>query len=427
MVARGCYEALEPKAELETSGAYRQKDYYARALILNSLDDHHGNQVVSLGSAMKMWERLHQIYTQRSKSNKILLQKEFFDLQMKPNERAQDFIARAEVLGQELGDVGIELTESTLVAKIVSGLTDQYATFMSIWIGVREHEQTMPNLIARLMAEDQIKNKKKAGENSALNAQAGPSGSKKASNNNQKPNNKRGRRKKKGQKGDDKKKNECFNCGKEGHWKSECPDKKSEHKNDSKKKNSSDKSEAIFAAEHFMSSGLIGEEWILDSGASEHMTYDRSAFCRYEELENPKTVRFGDNHQGTGLGVGEIDVISELDNGISKKLTLKNVLYVPEVRRQLFSVSAATDNGSVGQIDKERIVLKNSEGEEQIVAERDGRLYRASLKIVGSEAEAAATSDDLTLWHERFGHINKTAIIKMYKENSVSGLTDLTR
>lgn len=83
--------------------------------------------VVSCTSANEMWDRLNTVHSQKWKTNKVMLQKEFFDLKMKPNEKAQDFFARAENVSSLLTDAGVTLDESTLVAKILSGLSSQYA------------------------------------------------------------------------------------------------------------------------------------------------------------------------------------------------------------------------------------------------------------------------------------------------------------
>ena len=175
LVAKGYDSALRIKREgqgAESQESYEKKSIQAKAIILQALDNNHAKQVLSCTSAMQMWDRLNTIHSQRSKVNKVMIQKEFFDLQMKPNERAQDFFARAENVGSLLQDAGVDVPESTLVAKIVSGLTNQYSSFMSSWMGISEDGQTLSNLLSRLMAEDQIHTQFRSKDSVALNASA---------------------------------------------------------------------------------------------------------------------------------------------------------------------------------------------------------------------------------------------------------------
>lgn len=179
-------------------------------------------------------------------------------------------------------------------------------------------------------------------------------------------------------------------------------------------------SEGIFAEVNNVSGS--SEDWILDSGATEHVTFDKGVFSSYQELQNPKQVRFGDEHQGSGLGVGDIQVEVLLDKGKTRNLTLRNVLHVPELRRNLLSVSAATGHGSQGVIYSDCIVLRNAKGVDQLVANKEGNLYKVNLKVKPSFGLATTSKDVLTLWHERFGHISKKTIVRMSKEKLIIGL-----
>ena len=76
---------------------------------------------------------------------------------------------------------------------------------------------------------------------------------------------------------------------------------------------------------HFVGSNT----WIIDSGASDHMTYDKSYF---HEL-SPPPVSYVTNANGEAfpvLGKGSVH--------ITPTLQLHNVLYVPDLSHHLISV-----------------------------------------------------------------------------------------
>jgi len=80
-------------------------DEMVRACLLESLDTKIARQVMKLGSSRLIWDRLLQYNEQESASNNALLQRDFFELRMKPDEAAADYISRAEYLAGRLDDV----------------------------------------------------------------------------------------------------------------------------------------------------------------------------------------------------------------------------------------------------------------------------------------------------------------------------------
>lgn len=168
---------------------------------------------------------------------------------------------------------------------------------------------------------------------------------------------------------------------------------------------------------------LRHESWILDSGATEHMSWKLDSFVNYTPLNPPRKVIFGNNDPRQGLGFGDVLVYSNTGNGY-KQLWLKNVLYVPELRRKLISIASATDQGSKGEIGRNDFVLKDKNGQVALIAHKQGRLYVADV-TEALECEAAESEDLLKLMHERFGHINKKSLVKMSLQGSVNGMAKL--
>ena len=79
-------------------------------------------------------------------------------------------------------------------------------------------------------------------------------------------------------------------------------------------------------------------EWFLDSGCTDHITPRKSDFIQYRELRQLHKAEIADGKYLTIEGFGTIIRHSIMPN--SNESLQKNVLYVPEVNKWLFSLIA---------------------------------------------------------------------------------------
>lgn len=86
-------------------------------------------------------------------------------------------------------------------------------------------------------------------------------------------------------------------------------------------------------------------KWLADSGASHHMTHRREWLYNFEPIEVGQFgVIVGNNEVVYALGRGNVDVIATVNNQkVQHKLC--NVLFVPDISKNLLSIGTAADNG----------------------------------------------------------------------------------
>ena len=79
--------------------------------------------------------------------------------------------------------------------------------------------------------------------------------------------------------------------------------------------------------------------WIIDSGASRHLTASRDLFQQYINIV-PTAIRIGNGKEITAIGQGNITIPTA-----SGTILLAGVLHVPDMGSNLVSVASIVDQG----------------------------------------------------------------------------------
>ena len=93
------------------------------------------------------------------------------------------------------------------------------------------------------------------------------------------------------------------------------------------------------------------DKWLVDSGASRHMTYRGDYFTMYQPFSVPERVSLGDGRVVEAVGVGTIRLNMLLKVSNAKTATMYNVLHVSQLACNLFSVRAAAKKGNTVKFD----------------------------------------------------------------------------
>ena len=143
----------------------------------------------------------------------------------------------------------------------------------------------------------------------------------------------------------------CFGCGDVGHIHRCCPRKLKWHKakiadgEERRPGNSDIEGEDVYVAAFMASVGSVKSAdkecypWLIDSGASSHMTKEKHVLMNFQEFDEPENVALGDGRVVKALGSRCVQMNMMFPANEPKKAVLYNVLYVPKLTCNLFSVS----------------------------------------------------------------------------------------
>src|SRR6266481_233691 len=156
----------------------------------------------------------------------------------------------------------------------------------------------------------------------------------------------------------------------------------------------------------------------VDSGATSHCSPERSDFS---ELRAIPTCLIGGINGTSIAAIGQGRIIIRCGKG--RKLTLTNVLYVPQATLHLISIGRLANNNILSSFTSDGCIL--CKGPKVIVnAKRSQKgLYSLTTQDIRMEhANIACAIPDLETWHKRLGHISYDAVIKMAKKWLTTGM-----
>lgn len=410
---------------------FQKADKAARKLIVTTVERKPLDLLLNCTTAREMWTKLNTVYDLKSDENLSLVQKQFFEFEWESNESVAHNVSKLEQLATKMKSLGGEIPDSMLLTRVLSTLPPKFNHFHSAWDSADDTKKSLENLTARLMSEEMRIQSQNTSEETTValftRTRSRGSSSKNVS---------YGRT---GQNGFTPKGNVgCYNCGKEGHKKKDCPgcyncgSRGHLRRNCPRRNGGSEKrDDARSMQQHTAprqafvgtSEAIDKDYWLIDSGASDHMTYRKDWFCSLEILEEPLTVKIGNGDTISAHGRGNIDVETLVDgNWIAG--TMYNVLYIPCLDQSLFSVKFVAKKGVDFKIsDSGRRCVFIRGGTVVATGSDSGSLYRMNMRVViPRECNVVNKIDSLQLWHERLCHQNKKHVKVFLKNLGIDAL-----
>ncbi|KAL3662242.1 hypothetical protein V7S43_019078 [Phytophthora oleae] len=369
------------KDPAEITEAWLLNDMKALGLIAQGVAVEHHTKIRSATSAIMAWNTLRDFYNRTTMHNRVTMTRRLHEFKMEDGVTMAKHLDNFDELIVGLQTLGEPLDEAHQLVILLSSLPTGYELICSIVENAKN--TTLIEVKEKLLKEYERLDKKEGAER-ALKATANGSKFKGAKTFKSSKDSKGfGARKNGGFKG------KCFNCGQMGHMKRDCPDP-----------NVGNDDDAVFAVGKSRSTG-----WLIDSGATAHMTPHRNDLFEYKDLDSNIEVTIADGKRMRVVGTGSV-----CPTGIDgKRIKMVDVLYIPGLDRQLPSVSRLAERDMSVEFQKKSCTIWNK-SKAIASCKKVGKAYVLDCeKDMVHYVEYAGVDNKWELWHARMGHLNKHA------------------
>lgn len=343
----------------EAIDKWNHDDNLAQHYLFNTCNEEQQRSLLTCTSAHAIWLSLTSRYQQNTAERRLSLGQELLNYKLRPDNGVRAHIEAIKLLTQQFKEAGGTMNEEDTQSRIINSLPPSYDSFITSWESVTIAERTFDTLTTRLMRQEEKMNLRSRGER--IHEDKAPVHFKSLPRGNNRPgpyalrnrNRFGGRNNKSGR---------CSYCQIFGHSEENFLHKNSGslpcnfckifgHQEDDcyrKQRNPpaiKSKSGDTGYAAGFSCATRSRTDFFLDSTASSHMTDQISILKNFTSFTpGSKWINgIGQAHVSV-LGQGNLDIETSV-NGVSRHLTIHNVLYDPGIGINLFSVYAFAGNG----------------------------------------------------------------------------------
>lgn len=379
---------------------WKKKDAKAKAKMGLLVDNDQLIHVKNSKSAKELWNLLKDYHQKATAHGKMFYIKSLFNKQLPENGDMEKHINSMIEELDKLAAIGKTLDDDIFISAIFNSLPPSYSILITT---MESHPEDLTvSFVKGKLLEEYRKRKLKDSENSSSENAL-----------------------KVTFKNDSKSKSSCFFCKKFGHMKKNCRSYKAWLEKQQKQNSGSNVKPENSANICFLTKeeAKKSDDWLIDSGATSHMTYNKSFFSKFSPSNMKVQVAKKDiimDVLGTGSGI-----IKFLDkNGTQVKIELENVLYIPVLEHNLISVSKLTNAGCKILFNKRECQIQLEE-KATILGTRCGDLYKIIKNEVANltvNTEGKHNKNCQHVWHRKFGHRDPESIIGLESKLLATGI-----
>lgn len=352
--------------------------------------------ITSYEEPKEAWDALKKHFERETLANKLFLKKRYFRKEMSECTSIEMHLKEMKELTDKLSSIGAPISEEDCVVTLLGSLPSSFSSVVTA-LEARVDDLTLDFVQQQLIHhERKIKDHELKPEATTDSALVGAQKWKSP---------------------------KCWFCDEVGHIQRFCPKrKKSQHR----AKVMEDEIESVSDDEGAfpVSDEVHGDKWLIDSGASSHMTYRREYFTKYQPFTIPERVSLGDGRVVEAVGVGTIQLSMLFKVSTSKRAVMYDVLHVPKLACNLFSVRAAAKKGNTVKFGQSRCWISGPKGTLKGMGFACGKLYHLKCKVLFAEENASVAENlsDTDLWHQRLGHLNSQQLCTVVSRELAHGI-----
>jgi hypothetical protein len=447
----------DKKADATGYADWISKDREAQAQITLTLKDEPLNLVLFATNAKDCWDKLSERYKGKGEQKIVYLIDEVFWSTLSKSDPLEPQINALIHAVNTISNLGLTLGDKLLSFALISSLPSSFSTLKTILSTTKPTDLTVEYVKSQVILDEQHRVCELGVGAMAYFAKAAKKG------------------KKKDNQSDRQKKKKCTHCKKLGHEVGECcklkkekDEEASKAKGDASSKpkssdalasvkiavaddsNSNPDPIRLFMSQGSPSQGDLQCQWIVDLGASRTMCSNCEWFSQFMHLPTPVNIALRVNSSIQGTGVGRITV-SMKAAGNWHPAVLQDVLYVPELHRNLLSVSQLACHGADICFTKGGCQIYDQNGALTCEGSLRRNLYIMPVRVVApketacvavveidsfpidgdvstpnAEVALAACNSiskaDMHTWHHWLGHLHVDAVLAMVKKGMVKGM-----
>ncbi|KAG8496414.1 hypothetical protein CXB51_007522 [Gossypium anomalum] len=408
----------------------KRKDRKALTQLHLHLSNEILQDVMKEKTAAALWKRLEQICMSKTLTSKLHMKQRLYAHRLEEGASVHEHLTVFKEILSNLEAMEVQYDKEDLGLILLCSLPPSYSTFIDTILYSRE-SLTVDEVYDSLTSYDKMKHLVVKPDSQGEGLIVRGRQDRNTNDNRGRTQERNHRGKSKGRSKSSNRGKTCNFCKKKGHIKSECYKLQNKIKREAanqKGKQPENSGEADVVEDYSdgellvasVNDSKVSEEWILDSGCTFHMSPNRDWFTTYETVSEG-VVLMGNNASCKIAGVGTIKV--KMFDGVVR--TLSDVRYVPELKRNLISLSTLDSKGY--RYTAESGVLKISKGSLVVMKgqRKTAKLYVLQGSTVTSDAAVASSSlsdDDITkLWHMRLGHMSENGMVELSKRGLLDG------
>lgn len=361
----------------------------ARGAIISGVKSHLFSSIREMTTGKDVWDRLEKLFEPKGLYREVALLEELTSIHYSDCANMEAYLDRKVTAAQKLQAINSTVQDRLLAGMILMKLPEEFNALIQS-ISSQDSDITTELVKERLLAESARQEAQKRESALAGHFRSGQKNSSRSG-------------------GDSKHvfRGKCRKCDKPGHKARDC----SEAAQGKIAEVLEPQGRGELALKCSPGNPL---EWIIDSGASTHMSGHRDLFISMSNDGLGRSVSIANSAILTCQGTGDVR-IGCISNGKEYPVRLRDVLYIPGLTVNLISVKQLAGRGfSVAFPTAQRCEIRDGAG--KVCASATSKAN--GLYILDSCSRQALVtrsqhSADYQTWHRRLGHLHEEAIRKM--------------